>query len=79
MDGQRGQCPMECDRNACAWWIAVDTGVRRDIEGEPTAEEHVYLYDCAVPVAAHSMLEAVKLLAEIAGRLEEVLARLRAE
>ena len=69
MDGEPGECPLECDRRTCRWWIATDTGVREDIEGEPTAEKHGYVYDCAIPILAHSSLAIVRLLSEIAGLL----------
>lgn len=73
MDGQREPCPLDCDRSNCRWWIATDAGIRREIEGEPTAEEHGYVYDCAVPIIAHSALELVRLLAETVGMLRSLL------
>lgn len=73
MDGQRLPCPIDCDRRSCAWWIATDTQVREDIEDEPTAERHIYVYDCAIPLIAHSALELVRLCSEIAGRLQALL------
>lgn len=63
MDGRGTKCPVmngePCLRNECVWWVGAETGLRRPIEGVTTAEEEMYLLDCAVPIAAYGVLALV--------------------
>lgn len=76
-------CPLldrPCIRGECMFWVSTDTGLRRPAEEMPTLDVGLHVMDCAIPLAAMTLLgQAVQAMPRKTTGLRRLLQWLRGQ